>query len=310
MNKIFTITSNPTFDVHINVENFRQGKENYAYGRSRQAGGKGVNLSRALANCGVENTALVLVGRESREEFEKCLCSDGVRFIAEYATGKVRENITIHSGAEETRISLEGTGITDGDMGRIFDVAEKLCGDGDFLVFSGRVPQGLDRKRICEKLKAFASSGAKLCVDSNSFERSEIAFISPWLIKPNRDELAALCGMPVDSVAGAFRFAEELTRDGVENVLVSLGESGAMLVGSDGGRLVARPQAIVAVSTIGAGDSMLAGFISSMAESDDKGRALASAVAWGTAKCLREGTLPPFPEDIERIRPTVTVEKS
>lgn len=310
MNRIFTITLNPTFDVHIHVEKLRQGKENYAYGRSRQAGGKGVNLSRALATCGIDNTAIVLVGRESRDEFEKCLRSDGVKFIAEYAAGSVRENITIHSGTEETRISLEGVGITDEDVGCVFNATEKLCGEGDYLVFSGRLPQGTDKRSLCEKLNAFSRKGTKLCLDSNSFSREETVYVSPWLIKPNRDELAALCGTPIDSVAGAFRCAEELTRDGVGSVLVSLGAEGAAIICKSGERFVARTQPIVAVSTIGAGDSMLAGFISAMAEGDDRSRALASAVAWGTAKCLREGTLPPLPEDISKIRRTVTVEKA
>lgn len=306
--KILTITLNPAFDVHLSVENFRVGAENYANSRTRQAGGKGVNISRALAANGIENTAFVLLCEDGADEFGRRLNSDGVKFIYGLADGAIRENMTIHSGSSETRISLEGSGITDADVSRLFGRAEEASDDDTVIAFAGRLPQGLDREAILSALRHISASGIKLAVDSNSLSSEDIIKIKPWLIKPNENELSALIGKTLSGIGEISLAAEELCGKGIGNIIASLGAKGAILVGEDG-NFFAQPPKINVRSTIGAGDSTLAGFITAKSQGKSGETALACAVAWGSAKCLREGTLPPKPEDIAEILPQIKTEK-
>lgn len=306
---ILTITLNPAFDDHIYVENFKAGAENYAIGKTRQAGGKGVNISRALVCGGIPNTALVLLGRKGAEEFMRCLKEDGVYFRQELTGGAIRENITIHCGdGSETRISLEGTGISDEDTDKLFSAANELCEEGAFVAFAGRMPSGIDRERLLSHLDELSSRGARLCVDSNSLSFGELVRIKPWLIKPNEFELASLCGRKLETRADFADAAQEFIDKGVKNVVVSLGSRGALLIGEDG-RFAARPPRITARSTIGAGDSTLAGFIAAKTAGKNGEEALAKAIAYGSAKCLREGTLPPRAEDIAQVMTGVKTER-
>lgn len=303
---IITLTINPAFDTHIKIDKFITGNENYAYARSRQAGGKGINVSRALSVNGVENTAFIIIGKKNGKEFEAALENDGVKYRAIYTEGEIRENITIHSDAE-TRISLEGQMPTDGEIFTLFDECQKNVKAGDVVVFSGRIPKGADKKKILDELRKLSDEDIKLIVDTNSFTLDETIYVKPYLIKPNKNELASLCG-DFDDDAGAFRRAAEAARRGIGLVLLSLGSSGAALIGENGG-VYARAPKIVAESTIGAGDSMLAGYIASIAAGNSESEALVSAVAWGSAKCLRDGTLPPIAADIEKFIKKIKVEK-
>ena len=303
---IITITINPAFDTHIYAENFKQGRENYAEQKNCQAGGKGVNVSRALSVNGIKNTALVLIGKENGKEFEKALVHDGVNFEAISTDGAVRENVMIHS-SDETRISLEGNIPTSEEIKKIFGLCRDMAKEGDIAVFSGRIPRGTDKALIINELKKLSAGKIKLCIDTNSFSLDDIIEIKPFLIKPNKNELASICGEFADN-AGALRAAEQAARRAGCIVLLSLGEDGAAVV-SECEKRFARAPRIVALSTVGAGDSMLAGFISSLTRGKSMSEALVCAVAWGSAKCLRYGTLPPLPEDIANIVKNVACEE-
>lgn len=303
---IITLTINPAFDTHIEIENFILGTENYAEARSRQAGGKGINVSRALSLNGVDNTALVIIGKKNGREFEEALEADGVKYCPIYTDGEIRENITIHS-CDETRISLEGKMPTDEEVSALFEICRKNVLKGDSVVFSGRIPKGADKKNILKELKKLSDDGVKLYIDTNSFSLDEVIKVSPYLIKPNRNELASLCGK-FERNAGAFRLAAEAARRGIGRVLISLGSEGAAVIG-DGFGFYARAPKIVAKSTIGAGDSMLAGYIAAKEAGKTESEALISAVAWGSAKCLRDGTLPPLSQDIDNLEKEIKVEK-
>ena len=143
-------------------------------------------------------------------------------------------------------------------------------------------------------------SGARVVIDSRSFTLEDIKECAPWLIKPNQEEISAYFKKDIRSLKDAEKCALELARAGVENVLISLGELGALLAVKD--RVYsAEPPKIEAVSTIGAGDSMIAGFIAATASGEDERVALIRSVAFGSAACLTEGTRPPRTEDVKQI---------
>lgn len=304
---ILTLTLNPAFDVHCTVENFAPYHENLAHVNAREAGGKGVNISRALTVNGVENLCFVVLGDENGDSFAKALERDGMSYRSLTVSGRIRENITIHTpGADETRISFPGFPTDEGLLSRVTAEVEALVAEGDFVTFTGRVPAGLPMPAVKEFLKALQKKGAKIVIDSRSFSLADLVEMKPWLIKPNQEEISEYLGRSVESFEEVLKAARELYAQGIEHVMISLGAKGALLV-SEEGAFVAEPPVIKALSTIGAGDSSIGGFLAAAREGADAPRMLCSAVAYGSAACMTEGTRPPLAEDVKTLLPKIRV---
>lgn len=301
--KIFTLTLNPAFDVHCLTDKFETGRESFFEVLSKEACGKGINISRALCSAGVENSAVVVAGRDNSDEFDDALTDvDDVYFSC--IDGRIRENFILHDKTGvETRVSFNGAPAPK----RIFDKVEETLEtfgvkiNGDTVVtFTGSLPVGIGTaaaKRFVKKLK---SRGAKVVLDCRSFTLADILELKPFLIKPNRDELSGYIGREVRDISDMKNIAEELYKKGVENALISAGADGAVLANADG-VFYKKPPEIKAASTIGAGDSMIAGFLYAYMKGEKGEGLIKYAVAFGAAACLREGTLPPEMKDVERI---------
>lgn len=304
---IYTITLNPAYDVHAYAEHFAPYRENLAAVTSRQAGGKGVNLSRALKNGGTDNTAVVVLGRDNGEEFKQELEAAGLSTLLLEQPGRIRENLTLHcADAPETRISFSGFAADDSLLDRVSALLQ--VEEGTIVTFTGRVADGMSMDRVKDFLLELQSRGARIVLDSKSFSLEDILALRPWLIKPNQEEISEYLGCQVNSISDAAEKAGVFAAHGVANVMVSLGEQGALLL-CDGKRYMAVPPAVDAISTIGAGDSSLAGFIAAARRGADAAACLQNAVAYGTAACLTEGTLPPTAEGIAQILPEVQVKQ-
>ncbi len=302
--KIITLTLNPAFDVHLNIPDFREGKESRVESLTRDIGGKGINISRALLAGGVNNRAVVALGDENAPDFlrsmDDCLISERSVITVK---GRIRENMTIHpENGDETRISFKGFA-ADGKL--LDEVFSLIAPDEDTVVtFTGSVPEGISGEQTEAFLGKIKDSGARLVIDSKSVPLDMLKRIKPWLIKPNSEELCAYFGSL--DFEGTVRAAVSLHECGIANALVSLGGDGAVLA-TEGGVFVARPPKIDAVSTIGAGDSMIAGFIAAGDESPEM--RLLTASAYGTAACLTEGTNPPTMADVSRLMKAVEINK-
>ena len=297
--KIYTITLNPAYDIHAYTEHFEPYHENLANILSREAGGKGVNISRALTSCGTDNTAIIVVGEENCADFIADIEAAGIRTVIFEKEGRIRENLTLHtSDSNETRISFTGFSLDDSILG---EIAEKISPDKDTVItFTGRVPSGISIDAVKVFLADLSSKGAKVVIDSRSFSLGDIYDVSPWLIKPNQEEISEYFGRDITGIDDAADCAKELASHGIENVMISLGKDGAILFCNDN-LCVAKPPKIDAISTIGAGDSSIAGFISAYAEGNTPSDRLRTAVSFGSAACLTEGTLPPKAEDVKAI---------
>lgn len=295
--KIYTITLNPAFDIHAGIDTLNLHLENLANITSREAGGKGVNISRALKSFGVKNTAVIALGLENADEFKKEL--DGMTCLFLEKKGRIRENLTIHENSgKETRISFSGFSL---DETVLYEVEKLIDADEDTVItFTGRVPSGISTEAVSEFLNKLKGKGAKIVLDSKSFSLADTLELSPWMIKPNGEEIEELLGAKITSTSEAAKKAAIFAEAGIENVMVSLGEMGALLL-SGGKTYTAVPPKIDAVSTVGAGDSMVAGFISAYISGKDKAECLKTAVAFGTAACLSSGSNPPEPDKIKEI---------
>jgi 1-phosphofructokinase len=295
--KITTLTLNPAYDVHVKIENFLTGRENLADSVIRDIGGKGINISRALNANGVVNRAIILLGKENAADFRAGLISEKLDFIEVGIAGRIRENITIHpENGAETRLSFRGFECPPGMLSEIERFID--AGEGDIVTFTGSLPVGMTPAEAECFLCGLRKRGVRLVIDSKSITLDSLKRIKPWLIKPNIEEIMQYIGETDKSILPEI--AAKLHNDGIENVMISLGDDGAILA-TCGGIFRAIVPKVDALSTIGAGDSSIAGFISAFVSGKNAAEMLRTAVSFGTAACLTDGTNPPRSEDIGHI---------
>lgn len=305
--KIITLCLNPAFDIHCDIPDFAPYHENLAHITASDAGGKGINISRALCANGVDNLAFVILGEENGASFERALSVDGLKYRKLTVKGRIRENITCHTPDKpETRISFPGFCVDETQLKHAYDL---LCGhvEGDTVVtFTGRAPSGVDLRSVKELLGRFVQRGARLVIDSRSFSLADLQEMKPWLIKPNQEEISGYLGREIHGLEQVVQAAIQLYREGISNVMISMGEQGALLV-CDEGVFTANAPMVEVCSTVGAGDSSIAGFLAAQASGAGARECLCSAVAYGSAACTTQGTRPPDPAEITRLLPLVVV---
>jgi len=308
--KIITLTLNPAVDLHCYIENFAPYHENLAHYTAKPLpGGKGVNISRALTVNGVDNLAFVVLGEENGAAFRQELIDVGMHVRSITVPGRIRENMTVHTNnAEETRISFAGFSADESLLARVeADLLDEIDGE-TFVTFTGRVPEGIPMEATKGFLRALEEKGAKIVIDSKSFGLTDLIEAKPWLIKPNQEEISEYLGREIETFEEVFRVAQSLYEQGIANVMISLGEQGALLVCEEGG-FIATPPAIDAVSTIGAGDSSIGGFLAEAVKGASGEQMLRGAVSYGTAACMTEGTQPPRAEDVKAVCERITVRR-
>ena len=306
---IITLTLNPAFDIHCYAENFKPYCENLAEITVREAGGKGINISRALTANGVENTAVAVLGRENSAAFKDILSADQIEVMEIAVDGRIRENITLHTNnAPETRISFSDS-LECGDvLERVRQILEDKANADTVLTLTGRVPDGMHLGEVKDMLRDLSCRGVRIVLDSKSFGMRDIEYVSPWLIKPNEEEIGMYADTEISGLDDAVCAAKTLREKGIQNVMISLGDKGAVLCCEDGCYIANAPR-VEAVSTIGAGDSSIAGFIAAAKDGRSYAEILKTAVSYGTAACMTEGTRPPRREDIQALIPLVKVQK-
>lgn len=307
--KIITLTLNPAFDIHCAISDFKPYHENLACMTSNDAGGKGINISRALTANGVDNLAFVLLGEENGSDFERALVRDGIAYCKMTVPGRIRENLTCHTaGVPETRISFSGFSVDEACLAAVGEWLETVVDSETVVTFTGRAPDGADITDVMELLHRVQRRGGRLVIDSRSLQLAHLQAVKPWLIKPNQEEISHYLQREVTCFEPIVAAAEQLHRDGIANVLVSLGEQGAMLV-CEQGMFTATAPRIAVCSTVGAGDSMIAGFLAAQREGANAQESLRLAVAYGSAACTTMGTRPPEGDEIARLLPLIQVEK-
>ncbi|HZK26530.1 MAG TPA: hexose kinase [Thermoclostridium sp.] len=305
--KIITTTLNPAFDLHYRMKDFYLYRENYVDSILVSVGGKGINISHALLKNGIDSISYVILGNENASDFVSLLEADGLDFKAIYTEGKIRENITIHTpGMPETRISQEGFSVTEKITNQLFEKYRQIVDENTVLTFTGRIPKGLSVEYITNNLVELREKNCMLAIDCNSLSMKELIDIRPWLIKPNKDEVEVLLDQRIDTIEEAMDAAVMIQKKGIENVIISMGEHGAAAA-LNNSRFIAEGLRIDPLSTIGAGDSMIAGFIGAYIRQSSLKECFANAVAYGTAACLTEGTAPPREEDIENIKNKIII---
>jgi len=296
---IVTVTLNPSLDRTLEVDTLRRGSVLRTSAPTLEAGGKGVNVTRALSANGIPSVAVLPVGGGEGAELTALLDSAGVSARLVPVAGRTRSNITIaERDGTITKLNEPGSGISTDELAALTAAIASAVTAGDWVLISGSVPPEFTDEQVAALAQSLAGRDVNLAVDTSG--DALVAFIAahPRLIKPNRAELAEIAGRPLDSIADVIDAAKGVRDLGVEIVLVSLGADGAVLVGPDGVVVgesrVDRPR-----STVGAGDSFLAGFLSKFSVDETAvDDALLEALAWGAAAACLPGSSVPGADDI------------
>jgi 1-phosphofructokinase len=298
---IVTLTLNPSLDRTVEVEALVRGTLVRTSEPVLEPGGKGVVVARALSANGIAALGIVAVAGPEGAELSHLLELEGIlcRFVP--VSGRTRSNLTIcEPDGTVTKLNEPGSPLTDSDLTAIATAIRTSVRDGDWLVLSGSTPPEFDPERVTALLAEATAAGASIAVDTSGDALKAALGSRPRIVKPNRAELAELLGRPLGSVAEVVSAANEVRARGVEYVVVSLGAEGALLVGPEGVLMGESPVDQIR-STVGAGDSFLAGFLSrfTVNQSDIEG-ALAEALTWGAAATRLPGSAVPAPADLDR----------
>jgi len=297
---IVTLTLNPSVDRTVDVDALERGAVVRTSEPVLEPGGKGVNVTRALSANGVPSLAIVPVAGPDGAELSRLLERDGIlcRFVP--VSGRTRSNTSVcEPDGTVTKLNEPGSPLAGADLAAIATAVRTSVRDGDWLVVSGSTPPELTSDQVSSLLEEARATGAHLVIDSSGEALESALIAKPRIIKPNREELAELVGRELGSIAAVVEAAEEVRTYGVEFVLVSLGAEGAVLVGPDG-MLMGESHVQKPRSTVGAGDSFLAGFLSRFtADEGDVEAALLEALTWGAAATRLPGSAVPTPSDLD-----------
>ena len=283
---IYTVTFNPALDYHLFTKRLTLGTTNRAVREMMSFGGKGINVSVVLTRLGIPNIALGFVAGFTGDELCVRLTEAGiVHNMIRLTEGLTRINVKLHAEAE-TEINAAGPIITTESTEALMGKLEALNG-GDTVVLSGSVPSSLPKDIYATIMARLAVKGIRFVVDAEGDTLTSTLPYQPFLIKPNRRELSILAGQELTTDDAVISAARHLQREGAKNVLVSLGGDGALLLTEDGKCYRCPALGGHPINTVGAGDSMVAGFLAGLPEGYEN--ALRMGLAAGGATACSEG---------------------
>ena len=287
---IYTITFNPALDYITQVENFKIGEINRTKTETILPGGKGLNVSIVLKNLEIENTALGFVAGFTGEELIRKIESQGVKTdFVKVEKGMTRINIKISSMNEkkvkETALNGMGPQITENDIEVLMEKIQKMT-TKDTVILAGSIPKNIDKdtyEKICKELN---EKKMTFIVDSTQELLINVLKYKPFLIKPNKEELEETVNCKISTKEDIIEAAKKLKEMGAQNVLVSLGNDGALLLTKDDKTYYSKAPKGQVVNTVGSGDSMVAGFLAGYYQTQDYEYALKTGVAAGSASAF------------------------
>lgn len=285
---IYTVTLNPSLDYFLSVEHFAIGKTNRSDAEVYRPGGKGINVSWVLHNLGLESTALGFLAGFTGQEIKRQMESTGITtdFI-ELSQGMSRLNVKIKQ-MDATEINASGPILSEENLKQL---REKLAvlKKGDILILSGSLPGSVSTDIYETLMEQVQEKEIPVIVDAIGDALLKTLPLHPFFIKPNHQELSELFDVELTTREQVIPYAKKLQEQGARNVLVSLGGAGAVLVDQDGCIHESEVPKGKLINAVGAGDSMVAGFLTGYLEKRDMEHAFLMGVATGSASAFSEG---------------------
>ena len=285
---IYTVTFNPSLDYIVTVPDFTLGVVNRTAREIIFPGGKGINVSMVLKNLGFDSRALGFMAGFTGNEIARLLEERGIAsdFI-HVREGISRINVKIR-GREESEINGQGPASRKEDIDRLYRQMDGLE-DGYVLVLAGSIPDVMPHSMYMDIMEYVRNRDLLVAVDATRDLLVNVLRYHPFLIKPNNHELGEIFDVEIASKQDVVFYAEKLQKQGAKNVLVSMAGDGAVLVAEDGRVFETLPPKGKVVNSVGAGDSMVAGFLAGYLETGDYERAFYMGVCTGSASAFSEG---------------------
>jgi 1-phosphofructokinase len=284
---IYTVTFNPSLDYIVSVEDFKLGLTNRTSSEKLLPGGKGINVSTVLGNLGIESTALGFVAGFTGDEVVRRLEEMGVRNgLIPIEEGFTRINLKLKS-IDGTEINGQGPHISAEKVQILMDQLNELE-EGDVLFLSGSIPESMPDDAYQKIMEMLDGRGVMISVDATRDLLTKVLPYHPFLIKPNNHELGEIFDVELTTRESVVPYAKQLQERGAQNVLVSMAGEGAVLIAADGTVYDAPAPKGTLVNGVGAGDSMVAGFMAGWMEKQSYEYAFHMGVAAGSASAFSE----------------------
>lgn len=282
---IYTLTINPSLDYVVEMDKLIVGEMNRSKNTYLLPGGKGINVSQVLKNLSIENVAILPVAGFTGEKLLHMLSEKGITYEAvRLKQGDTRINVKV-LGQVETELNADGPDMTEDEKNALISKVESLS-DDDYLILSGSVPKKLGEYFYADLMSYLQEKKVRVILDTIGENFKNALAKKPFLVKPNKEELESLFNVKTDTDEALLELAKKVQKMGAENVLVSLGKDGAMLLTEDGNVFYAEAPKGKVVNTVGAGDSMVAGFVAEYTKSMDMEKALKWGIAAGSASAF------------------------
>ena len=285
---IYTVTFNPAVDYVVHTDEMKTGMTNRSTKEDVYFGGKGINVSVILNELGVKSRALGFVAGFTGDAVEKGISDQGIEtdFI-HLKRGLTRINVKIKAD-DETELNCSGPDIDEESVNILFEKLDKLE-NGDILILAGSIPKSLPADIYARILKKMSAKGVSAAVDATGKLLLNVLEYKPLVVKPNNFELGDMFGVELHGTDEVIEYAKKLRSMGAVNVLVSMAGDGAVLVDENDQVHVCGVCSGTVKNSVGAGDSMLAGFIAGYSEKHDYGYALKLGTAAGGATAFSDG---------------------
>jgi 1-phosphofructokinase len=299
---IVTLTPNPSVDRTVSVDALDRGAVMRATASREDPGGKGINVSRALALNGTPTAAVLPVGGAYGRLMLTLLEPLGLDVRPVPISEPIRANIAVvEPDGTTTKVNEQGPALQPDEIEALRRTVLDASTEATWVVCCGSLPPGVPDDFYAALVRRAHEAGLKVAVDSSGAPMTEALAAAPDLIKPNRIELAEAVGRELGTVGAVVAAARDLIASGVGTVVVSLGRDGALLVDAD--RIVHAAASISRpLSTVGAGDSLLAGYLHGVHAGEEPAAALARAVAFGAAAVMLPGSEMPGPAQVAAVR--------
>ncbi|MDT7932482.1 1-phosphofructokinase [Clostridium perfringens] len=301
---IYTLTLNPSIDYVIDVENLELGKVNRTSKDFKFPGGKGINVSRILGNQKIDNIALGFLGGFTGKFIEDNLNSLGVKTEFIKVKGDSRINVKIKSN-EETEINGAGPMITSEELDSLFNRLDQLV-EGDILLLAGSIPSTLPKDLYLQIQKRVSKKNVKVVVDTSGKALLEAIKNKPFLIKPNNHEIEEIFDVKINSEKELIKYGKDLVSLGAENVIISMAGDGALLITKDGVFKGNAPKGEVK-NSVGAGDSLVGGFLAKYVETKDLIASFKNGISSGSASAFSLDLA--LAEDVNKLLPIIKIKK-
>lgn len=288
---IYTVTLNPALDKTVRVPDFTLDAVNRIVELRRDAGGKGINVSKVIQKLGGASEVVAILAGDTGRWIAGALTDAGIRVKAFPAEGETRTNLKVVDPVRDTHTDINEPGptVTDALLDEMLSVLAEQVTTGDSVVLSGSLPAGVSAATYAAWTRTLREAGARVYLDADGEALSHGLEAQPYFTKPNDHELSALVGRDLTNVAEIAAAARELVEKGVERVVVSMGGEGALLATADGTWHASSVRVPVG-STVGAGDSVVAAFVYADAQGMGIEDSLRLAMATGAANVMETGT--------------------